>query len=243
MDSLSTKEYSRQRRAKSTTTLKLASNLLKKDGWKKCQYMLWQVVDDLFWTVWINTHLNSDTTSIEISVKPLSIDPILWDVMSLAANKAKPLSFRALGAFTCPLLLMDKIFFLNDTEQATLEHDIQRWVNGRLPQLTKAVAGKSFSTLFAQDVNQVERHAYALPIFCSLVAEQDFTAAHALATKYSSDSVMPAFNLSKKGVPFFALALAYLHNNASPGVCRPDCLRSSFPPAIISSAHASPDQV
>lgn len=215
MNTLSTKEYTRQRREKSKATLKLVSSLLKKDGWNKCQYMLWQVVDDLFWTVRISTHLNSDTTSIDIAVKPLSIDPVLWDVMGLSENKAEPLSFRALGVFTCPSLPMEQMVFLNDVALASLEHDIQRWVNSRLMQLANAVANKSFSTLYTQHVNQIERHAYAIPILCTLVAERQFAAAHAVALKYTSGATHTVFNFTTNGVSFFELALAYLQGNAS----------------------------
>ena len=34
----------------------------------------------------------------------MTIDPVFWDICSLPENKNKPLSFRALGAWTCPML-------------------------------------------------------------------------------------------------------------------------------------------
>jgi hypothetical protein len=35
-------------------------------------------------------------------IKPMVLDPILWDIPGLAENAGQPLSFRANGAFTCP---------------------------------------------------------------------------------------------------------------------------------------------
>lgn len=47
--------------------------------------------------VWIP----SRRTVARIHVKPMAIDPIFWDIVGLLENNKLPLSFRAIGAWTC----------------------------------------------------------------------------------------------------------------------------------------------
>jgi hypothetical protein len=55
------------------------------------------------WFVSVQPAVNiyAETTEANVSVKPMSIDPIFWDLTDMLDNKLQPLSFRMNGAFVC----------------------------------------------------------------------------------------------------------------------------------------------
>lgn len=68
--------------------------------WRSAQGCLFQ--DHAGWFVAVHplVHIYEPITKARVSVKPMIIDPIFWDLVGLPENNATPLSFRYFGAWT-----------------------------------------------------------------------------------------------------------------------------------------------
>lgn len=93
-----------QRRAYADELSKALKGAAKASGWKAVQGLLFKEAGPWFVTCWLETSLLSAQTQIRLSAKPMAIDPIFWDIFDLQENHDESLSFRALGAWTCPSL-------------------------------------------------------------------------------------------------------------------------------------------
>ncbi|MEN5147060.1 hypothetical protein [Brevundimonas diminuta] len=90
--------------AYSRTLSKALKNGAKASGWKSVQGLLFKEHGQWFVTCALETSLLSAQTQVRLSAKPMAIDPIFWDIFDLPENRGESLSFRALGAWTCPSL-------------------------------------------------------------------------------------------------------------------------------------------
>lgn len=70
-------------------------------GWKSAGGLIFR--EQTGWFIWASpsVYIYEHVTKAVISVKPMAIDPIFWDLVGLPENRAQPLSFRANGAWTC----------------------------------------------------------------------------------------------------------------------------------------------
>lgn len=74
---------------------------VKGTGWKSAYGSIFR--DEAGWFVGAapSVHIYERVTKAVVSVKPMAIDPIFWDLVGLPENREQPLSFRANGAWTC----------------------------------------------------------------------------------------------------------------------------------------------
>ena len=70
-------------------------------GWKSAGGLIFR--EQAGWFIWASpsVYVYEHVTKAVISVKPMAIDPIFWDIVGLPDNREQPLSFRANGAWTC----------------------------------------------------------------------------------------------------------------------------------------------
>lgn len=101
---MSKKVSTAQRRAYASELSKALKGAAKASGWKAAQGLLFKEAGPWFVTCWLETSLLSAQTQIRLGAKPMAIDPIFWDIFDLRENHDESLSFRALGAWTCPSL-------------------------------------------------------------------------------------------------------------------------------------------
>lgn len=80
---------------------KAVRTVSKKSGWRAIQGCLFREFDDWFVSASPVVALNAASTRGVIRAKPMSIDPLFWEIVDLPENKQQPLSFRLNGAFTC----------------------------------------------------------------------------------------------------------------------------------------------
>ena len=190
MENLSKKSFTKSRLDISKSTLKAVACNLKGNKWKKIQYMLWMQKDELFWSVNIKTHLNSFQTTIDLGVKPLVIDTILWNIMDIKGNHELPTSFRSIGAFTCTAYPLDSVTFDNDIDNENLVEDIVCWVVDRTFEIDSL-----FSSLYRNHPNHVARGAYAIPLVCSLISENKLSEAIDVAYDFEKGSKSTVFRM------------------------------------------------
>jgi hypothetical protein len=70
-------------------------------GWKSVSGSIFREQADWFIEASLSVYIYECVTSAVISVKPMAIDPIFWDIVGLPENREQPLSFRAIGAWAC----------------------------------------------------------------------------------------------------------------------------------------------
>jgi len=196
MSKLSKREYSKLRKNLEKSTLKELTSPLKKLGWKKCQNTFWLVDNDFFWSVSISTHFNADKTVVRLGVKPMKIDPILWDIFNLKENHSAPISFRENGAFTCSSLPIDDICIMDSMDISELITEIKSWITNTFHLAKINIINSKFSNLIEAHENQQERGAYAISLICSLINESEFNRAADIAKKYESGTLTSAFTMT-----------------------------------------------
>jgi len=84
------KEYGKELRA-----------LVRGSGWTKSREFLVSTDNVLFFASSTRFHPFKEKSYFDFGHKPMILDEIFWDVFQLPENKKQPLSFRAMGAFTC----------------------------------------------------------------------------------------------------------------------------------------------
>jgi hypothetical protein len=70
-------------------------------GWRCARGSLFQEKSEWFISAFAGVTIFWRETRAHLWVKPMGVDPIFWDIVGAPENHAAPLSFRALGAWTC----------------------------------------------------------------------------------------------------------------------------------------------
>lgn len=70
-------------------------------GWKSASGSIFKEQADWFIEASPSVYIYEHLTKAVISVKPMVIDSIFWDIVGLPENRQQPLSFRENGAWTC----------------------------------------------------------------------------------------------------------------------------------------------
>ncbi len=73
----------------------------KGSGWRSIEGCLFREQAGWFVSVCPSVYIFEESTKASVSAKPMTIDPIFWDIMGLPENNDAPLSFRLNGAWTC----------------------------------------------------------------------------------------------------------------------------------------------
>jgi len=201
----------RQRTAFEKQILAELSTRLKKTTWKKRGFAVFNQTGKFFQDVSIAVHRNAMLTVAELRFKPMALDPILWDILGMQENYLQPLSFRALGAFTCPSLPIyeAQIEQFGDTPAAVADKLVSLCEDNSL-LCTDMLSKSSFSSLVAAHPKQSERGAYAITLVASLIDDGDFALAHRTAEAYASGALSSSARMSSGGKEFHQLALEWL---------------------------------
>ncbi|HEY2808122.1 MAG TPA: hypothetical protein VGI91_04965 [Steroidobacteraceae bacterium] len=72
----------------------------KGSGWKIAQGWLFREDDGWFVEACPLIHLADSTLRFEMRAKPMSLDPVFWEIAGTQGNEKMPLSFRLFGAWT-----------------------------------------------------------------------------------------------------------------------------------------------
>jgi hypothetical protein len=182
-------------------------NALRGSRWRKSGNQVYASSGEGFVSFRISVHRNDQRTGAVLSIKPMGLDPILWDILGLEKKQSQSLSFRALGAFTCDPLPV----FECDVEQPGQSPE---QVAGALVQTLEAncelcesrLRSAKFSELVAAHPNQVLRGAYAITLVTSLIREGDELGAFELARAYAQGTKSSCVQMTSMGMSFHDLA-------------------------------------
>ena len=195
--------------------------LLKGSAWRKSSYSLYNQFGLYYQEIYIAVHRNALLTTASLRFKPMAIDPILWEILGIPENRKEPLSFRALGAFTCaglPILesqLEQPGDSPKDVAAALLDFSI-----GNVSLYQRQLDASNFSTLIANHPNQVARGAYAVTLVTSLINDGELELASDLASSYACGDRDSVIDFTRGGKSFHQLAIEWIESNANvaPGV-------------------------
>jgi hypothetical protein len=69
--------------------------------WRSTDGRLFRESSGWFVSATPSVHINAEKTDVLIEVKPMTIDPIFWDIVKTPENRKAPLSLRLNGAWVC----------------------------------------------------------------------------------------------------------------------------------------------
>ncbi len=69
--------------------------------WRSIEGGLYREASGWFVSARPSVHINAEKTDVRFEVKPMAVDPILWDILLMPENRNEPLSLRYNGAFVC----------------------------------------------------------------------------------------------------------------------------------------------
>ncbi len=208
----------RERREFQRLCLEQLQQCVKGTEWKKASNVVYRVEKDFFLAATLAVHLNSKATHATFEVKPIAVDPILWEILDMPENASEPMSFRANGAFTCP---MPELAHAEIEPPATspmqVAAELLAFASRSAASFFEHLKARPFIHQLEQHPNQRERGAYATTLVASHIAEGNSAEATTIARSYSSGEMQSCLVLSSKGRTFHDLAIEWLsrkHGNA-----------------------------
>lgn len=205
------KSISRERYAFDRAAIQALATLAKGSGWKKKGPWLFRQQDGFLLVGRLQVWVNDLRSVASMEVKPIGLDPLLWDILGFEGNKKEPLSLQVNGAFTTSGLPQCEA----DIEKAgdTPEQVAASFLAFCDAQAAVVLAGLR-RTPFLEQVrnhpNQVERGAYAITLVVALITEGHRAEARALAEDYAAERRRSTFGIISSGRSFHHHALDWL---------------------------------
>ena len=116
----------------------------KGSGWRSVDGSLFREHDGWFVSVRPSVHIFERATTASISAKPMSIDPIFWDIVGLPENNNAPLSFRLNGAWACHPPPVDEAAIEEHEDACVVAARIIKWANNRMAHLGEELSVEGF---------------------------------------------------------------------------------------------------
>lgn len=97
-----TREQQKKLKVLKSTLMKTAQPFIKRYQWKKKDFMIWFLKDELYFSLLLSVGVKDGHCFCagRGTFKPLWSDNILWEILGMESNKEQPLSLRSIGAFT-----------------------------------------------------------------------------------------------------------------------------------------------
>ena len=184
-------------------------------SWSVVQDALLRNFDGWFLSAPANVWLMKRRTRVELSCKPMALDPLFWEVVQAEANAELPLSFRYTGAWICRTPLVAEY----DIDERSWDPDVfaadaRDWLDGQVGQF------KSWN--LERFLQQLQQHpkasSYRATIITTLFLLQDYAAGEALCNEAIAQGDPCGFSVSHESEPsqsFPELALAWLARTRS----------------------------
>ena len=191
---------------------------LKGSPWKLKSCALYKANGALYQDIFLSVHRNAAATVGVHRIKPMTLDPLLWEILGIPENVDEPLSFRTWGAFTCAGLPLAEVSLESAGHSAQAVAEATRSLCGSADERAEQqLHAAPFSSLVAAHPDQVERGAYAVTLVTSLIAEGSLELAAREAHAYASGAKQTCANLSSEGKSFHELALGWLESARASG--------------------------
>ncbi len=143
--------------------LKAAS---KASGWRYANRGIFQQQDDWFASV-LPTLLWERGVTLNLMVKPMSLDPLFWNIEGLEGNNRLPLSFRANGAWVLRPPFIEAHLALSESDPGKLADEVLMWSGNQTATPDTFSIEKMIHHL--EEPGQRRRHFVALEICLRLL--------------------------------------------------------------------------
>ena len=111
-------------------------------GWRFARGEVFRQTGDWFISV-MPALLWEHGAMVRMTVKPMALDPLFWDIVGLSENRALPLSFRATGAWVLRPPSTDDYLGLNTIQVGPLAAEVLEWSNQRSAAVVQSISFKS----------------------------------------------------------------------------------------------------
>ena len=102
-------------------------------GWGCARGCLFRDYEGWFVEIMPIVAVSSFKTIMRLHVKPMSLDPLFWEIVNLPDNNQLPLSFRASGAWTCRTPALAETILIETEHQAdSLASKVFEWADEQL---------------------------------------------------------------------------------------------------------------
>jgi len=179
-------------------------------SWSSVQGALFRSFHGWFLSAPAGVWLGRRTTRIELHSKPMTIDPVFWEVVQAEDNAELPLSFRYTGAWSCQTpSLVEHDIDERSWDPDVLVADALIWLDAQVGQFKSRSVG--------QFLQQLQQHpkatSYRATIITTLLVLEDYAAAEALCNEAIAQGDHCGFGVSRESGPirsFPELTLAWL---------------------------------
>lgn len=185
--------------------------LTRKTGWKKSREFVVRQQGGLFFAGKLTVYLNANRLVASLDAKPMALDPILWEILDLPENNQMPLSFRAMGAFTCHALTMAETDLeYNELSPNAVALAFMEFIEKAASQAHESLRSRSFTEQLLAHPNQVDGGAYAITLVASQINDGQYRQAAELAQGYASGRLSSRLQMISLNKSFHEHALAWL---------------------------------
>jgi hypothetical protein len=194
------------------------AGLVKATGWKKFRSSIIREQDGVFLEARLNVYVNAPRTMASVELKPMTLDPILWQILQLEDNLRQPLSFRSSGAFVCPAL---RVF----EQEVEVEGDEPPQVAARFLEVCERnsvsamerLRARSFTELLREHPSQIELGSHSISLVAGLIDEGRLDEAARVAADYASGKSRFNHDLVRDDKSFHENALLWLSRRGPGG--------------------------
>ncbi len=179
-------------------------------GWKSAYSSIFREEAGWFIEASPSVYIFEHVTKAVISVKPMAIDPIFWDLVGLPENRKQPLSFRANGAWACRPPYFAELCLEEDDDPAVVGERLFVAATEQLEIVTRSYSLERFLSA-CRETSSVDG-AYLSSIIPTLVALHRQDEALAICEEACSQGLDGGF-FAPEG-SFVELAAAYLRRSA-----------------------------
>ncbi len=100
LDSKIGREEEKQRRVLGKAVGAEIKRLAKGTGWRFSQGVLFREFNGWFISASVSVWVSKRRSTVTLNCKPMTLDPVFWEIVEAESNAAMPLSFRHFGAWT-----------------------------------------------------------------------------------------------------------------------------------------------
>lgn len=204
------REETKQRRILAKAFGSAIKERAKGTGWKVAQGVLFREFHGWFISAPSAVWLGERKTQIELHCKPMSLDPLFWEIVKAESNASMPLSFRYSGAWTCSTPpLVEYQLNENSGDAATIADEAVSWASAELVQFSSWSVDHFLSVL----QQHPRANSFAATVVTTLLMSGDYHAAETLCREAIQRNDCNGFVIVRDGGPsqsFPELALAWI---------------------------------
>ena len=160
--------FTNARHAQRRALFKACRASVKGTAWRSATGVLFAQRNGWFLAMQEMTGIVSAITKARLTVKPMAIDPIFWDMAGQPQLRNESLSFRYFGALTCPGLIMAEVELSEEGGPAEIAVRMLQVAEATLEEVATTWTMDKFLDGINSSINSKRLFATAI---CTLIAD------------------------------------------------------------------------